>query len=664
VSRVPVHPAARRPAGQVALEPPDDRDAVGLQALTDAVNEAAKHAMNRLMTFTLAGLYVAITIGTTTDEMLLRGSSLPLPLLGVGLPIVPFYVVVPAMYVLLHMNLLLQLSLLADKLGRLNRRIQALPDEESRGERYALIHPFPFAHLLLGTAHSRLVRALLKAVVWSLVVIVPVILLCWTQRQFLAYHSVPITWTHRLCVIGDLALIWIYWRLIFRTVRGPVDKDSRPRWTPWGALRSAGRWAAGVTATGVVAFVSVAIFAVPGESADFVSVYAPPWYVLGPWMPPPVPGELDNLLHRNLVLREMTLVAAEPPPELLAAGGEDVWRKHARGLDLRGRDLRRADFYRSRLVNADLRGAILKGAYLSFAELQGVDLEGAQLQGACLSFAHLQGVNLGGAQLQEAILRDARLQGANLRGAQLQGALLGAQLQGAYLSFAHLQGANLTGAQLQGANLTGAHLQGANLTGAQLQGALLLETAIRGVSLQKAVLRFCVLLGLDDKEQDWDAIERLIEKKLSPGEKRDDVLDRIKAARARAEDKDWKLEYPGPEATEECLYNPWSPMGNWPLHVMDVAEFLAKRAEYLAGLACEDEYVATTLAYRSRPAPVHPTWVGDAPLGGALLHARTKDCPGLKALPDDLVKELEEAVARGAASQPSTQPAPNSRPGP
>ena len=85
--------------------------------LRAAVNEAAKHATTRFTTFLFVTAYLAVAVASTTDEDLLRESPLMLPLLGIGLPLVPFYIVMPWIYVILHGYLLFQLLLLSSKVG-------------------------------------------------------------------------------------------------------------------------------------------------------------------------------------------------------------------------------------------------------------------------------------------------------------------------------------------------------------------------------------------------------------------------------------------------------------------------------------------------------------------------------------------------------------------
>jgi len=79
---------------------------------------------------------------------------------------------------------------------------------------------------------------------------------------------------------------------------------------------------------------------------------------------------LDQI-HRNLELREQTLMREEPPVELLSTARKEgpeseakVWLENGEALDLHDRDLRYADFFASSLWDVDLREAELQGANL------------------------------------------------------------------------------------------------------------------------------------------------------------------------------------------------------------------------------------------------------------------------------------------------------------
>lgn len=107
-----------------------------IEALLESVNSASQHVRNYYITFLLAGFYIAMIIWSTTDLMLLKDTPVKMPLLDVELPITGFYTFAPYFFLLLHFNLLLQFSLLSDKIHRFDRAVIELTDNDSRR------HPF------------------------------------------------------------------------------------------------------------------------------------------------------------------------------------------------------------------------------------------------------------------------------------------------------------------------------------------------------------------------------------------------------------------------------------------------------------------------------------------------------------------------------------------
>jgi uncharacterized protein YjbI with pentapeptide repeats len=81
------------------------------------------------------------------------------------------------------------------------------------------------------------------------------------------------------------------------------------------------------------------------------------------------------------------------------------------GVDLGGRNLKKADLERADLRGANLAKANLEGANLKGAVLVDADLSGANLQGADFYRADLSGADLSGARLEEAMFDSAVLEG-------------------------------------------------------------------------------------------------------------------------------------------------------------------------------------------------------------------------------------------------------------
>jgi hypothetical protein len=364
--------------------------------LLKAVNEASGKAFALWITFLTVGIYLAIAIGTTTHLQLLLAGPVKLPLLGVDMPLFAFYGVAPPMFLVLHLYVLMQLYLLARLLRLFDDDLRAADMiEQDRRRVRGQLDKFVFTQFLIGAPQDGVVRLFLRAVVWLSFVVGPIILLVGFQLRFLPYHSVPVTYVHRVTLLLDIVLLALVWPRISRGSRSPRD------------LYALGRFAAaGLVGVVLLAF-SIVVATVPGEWREDQGDW-------GAWEDQGVLG----MFSRNLRLRLQRLV--EPD--------EDKLSKLSFTLPLGYRDLRGANFNISDLRKADLR----------VADLRGANLGSANLGGALLVDAKMGGANLGNADLSHADLIRAKLSDADLRGANLSGAkLTGANLSGANLSAAN-----------------------------------------------------------------------------------------------------------------------------------------------------------------------------------------------------------------------------------
>jgi uncharacterized protein YjbI with pentapeptide repeats len=518
----------------------------GLKELLDAANEAAKREATQWFYFVTLMVYLAAAVGGVTHRKLFLAEPVTLPIFNVALPLTGFFIVAPAIFVVLHFYSLAQLRVMTRKVEAALARAAELG--EPLDAVMLRLDSFAVAQMLAGRHVGRRSVAL-AAMAWITLIIAPVGLLLFFQIRFLPYHDAAVTWVHRVLLAVDLALLWWLW--------------PRPRWS----ARAVVTRAAAAAGTVLVGFFALVLATVPGEWADDLAQNAT-WEV-GPYTqirstdplvrardpllvlwdrivgrghPPsaPEPQNPDRTTHdifeaepwpvalrRALFDGPMHPIQERAtslfsrflflPHERFVPSKDSDFADLERTLVLRGRDLRGAVLFRADLRKADLTGAQLQGAslenarlhgadfghaqlqeaflynadvqgaWLTDAKLQGAWLVSANLQGARLDNANLQGAWLNNAQLQGVALVDLELQGANLSGAQLQGAnLRTAQLQGADLTAANLQGAALNNAQLQGANLTGAQLQGATLAFAKLQGAILRHAQLEGAALNSA----------------------------------------------------------------------------------------------------------------------------------------------------------------------------------
>lgn len=488
--------------------------------LKDALDKSSSHNARLLLLFLLFLVYALVTVATTTDlQLLIPDSKVRLPIVGVELPLFGFYIVAPVLIVIFHFNLLFNLLQHSTKLHEWSKK-------RNDGNK-VLLYPFMFNYLI-QYKEKNIQYYLLRASIWIMIYLSSLLILLFIQLKFSAYHSLLMTFYHSMLIMMDCLLIFIYWHRITRPELLTREYDSFKAMQMWHFNKK--KWRRSLIFPVILISLGNLIILLLVKQVDIKYLT---------YIKPVIP---------RLVLMEKTLVALPPSDAIiqryLAMGKseDDAWADFAKGLNLRGRDLKFATFINSNLQKADLMetklqgalllmaqlqeanlfkaelqgtnlvGAQLQGVNLSEAQLQGANLAGAQLQGANLQEVQLQGINLFGAQLQGSNLYKAQLQGTNLYGAKLQGAdLRGAQLQGVELFEAKLQGADLSGAQLQGANLYWAELQGANLEGAQLQGAELSSAKLHCVNLNGANLEGLLSEDIDIKtEVIWDDLLKTI----------------------------------------------------------------------------------------------------------------------------------------------------------
>jgi uncharacterized protein YjbI with pentapeptide repeats len=332
-------------------------------------------------------------------------------------------------------------------------------------------------------------------------VIGPVLLLLFLLLKFLPYHSEIITWTQRIVVLTDIAVIWTLWpRLGWAEAAEPLPAQAHPSWRcrlqVWRsrAGKQLGRlsvwvfgqppigqwpdfrWSVPRAAAALVVGLGFLIATFPGEALDdwigrndwWMPGLRPLRTTLIAGVPDPASQRPRSLFSNVLVLPGIR-VTEDPrfdtPAKLDAASRTFVLRnRDLRGAVLDGADLRKAELDFVKLQGASLMEARLQNASLNHAKLQGIFMDSVRLEGASLRSAELQGASLANAQLQGAILDEANLDAAKLDGASWQGAsLTSTSLLAASISDGFLEGASFRFAQLQGANLDPATLDEAML---------------------------------------------------------------------------------------------------------------------------------------------------------------------------------------------------------
>jgi uncharacterized protein YjbI with pentapeptide repeats len=490
--------------------------------LLEAVNDSSDTAHMGWLIFLGIMSYLMIAVAGVTHKSLLLETPVALPILQVSIDQSLFFQFAPVLLVLFHLGVVSQLVLLARKTIEFDTAVRTLEPSLRRSHPLRLeLHNFFFVQAIAGPHRSRIMSVFLHAMSWLTIVVLPVVLLLYIQIKFLPYHDPEVTWTHRVALFADMAMLVLIG--IFLTRIEPSF--------PQAFVRSGAQYPLRFVVTALVfilvAFFSLFVATIPGEQLDRIgeriagaavrgASEARPSRQAGGFAMPVIvrrsDGALFGLFHRNLIVTDTDLARAP-------ASGEGEASLNLRGRDLRYARLERSDLRRADLTGADLSGASLAGADLREARLGCADLNElllsedraaarcASLRGASLGRARLGGARMAGADLTEARLEEANLEGvelayavligANLSGAHLERADLtgGVQMQGANLLVAVMQGADLTGAQAQFADFSSAGMQGAVLAHAELQGAVLRDADLEGADLARAQLQGADLSG-------------------------------------------------------------------------------------------------------------------------------------------------------------------------
>jgi uncharacterized protein YjbI with pentapeptide repeats len=531
---------------------------MAVDRLRSAADAAANDAQSSYLRFAVFGLYLAVVVGATTHEELLKGSMVTMPGLGVGLPIMGFYVLVPALFVLMHANLLLQLGLVAGHVARLRAAIQGIASDEERRLERALLPSSIISQFRFGDRRGSPFGMLLYLAFVISLILLPIGILVFVQVRFLPYHSEWVTWWHRGLIFADLCLIWLLWPRIVRTsaAQPPLEvEEAGPLPRGWGealrrslrASRVEGRrrgrstaivlaervaaWARkegarfprrlrshpGVLATSLVSIVFVSLIATMPDSAAPVQASSgdpckddasPDAAEVAAAEPVAYPQASETcqpwLLWRYFERVQLPAALKTAPPRTDYCLTYLLFEAPTTPLDMR-RNLRVRN---AKLVLAEPSAAQIKdlgereawGQIGRGVDLKGRDLRFADFSGSDLRKADLRGADLLGVDLVSANLRHATA--ADVPTTQYDGCdkALRVDVNDQTYCRTRISNANLGNADLRYANFWKTSMESVDLSYAKLEKAALNEADLRRGSLISADLRGANLYGarLDD----------------------------------------------------------------------------------------------------------------------------------------------------------------------
>jgi uncharacterized protein YjbI with pentapeptide repeats len=505
--------------------------------MISAANEAATYCRTLWIAFiTYMGAVFILSAGTTHVDLLL-GTPIKMPLFDIGIPLNLFYVIAPLLLVLFHLNLLMKLFDLRQRIYALSASIGNV--EQLQRLRHRVI-AFDYALLTGNMIINAKERLLLGVITNTTVFVIPLLILLFIQRQFLPAHDPAVTWTHRVLIILDVAQIYLIQNWLSRRLRHPrteefaraPHKAARGRAPRIFATSTFGWLGRQWRSSGLIVVVAASLFvlASPDENLDVLWPFA--WKYLRPnnvkEMRPnflafgydPSAGidiaekfgikrslyVTDQVLWSGPIPSDSVLNALDADTIEIKASGIVVGARPALnsgirgniGINLRGRNLSFANFENTKLIAADFSPNLtyqqienlrfggkeldtFRALYRAeFTDLRGANFSGADMRGASFMF-----VDAKEATFDSTDLRGARFQNSGLRRASFGQA----RMEGVKIANSDLRIADLVGANLRGARLLATDLQGAFLAQAQMQGSFLEGMDLRLADMSNANLQ-------------------------------------------------------------------------------------------------------------------------------------------------------------------------------
>jgi hypothetical protein len=363
-------------------------------AALGTIEKACTDARTVYLAMLLGCVYTVLTIGTTTDSLLItNSSSTPLPIISTQIPIVGFYVVAPLLLFGFYLYFHLCMQNIWERLGTLPA---VLPDGRHLDK---AADPW----LLLGLVQSHFTRLRGERTFISYVQACVSVVLAWCTipltlffvwLRYLKVHDWLWTTEHIVLFASSIGVsLYLYRRAssALTTARQiPFSFEQARRRMRWDGV-----------------FITFAILIVCG----LVSLFS-------------VQG---RILSANL---EDTDVSTRPASWTGDPSKEDSEIRQVKPAIIADANLKGVRANRAFLVHANFRGADLTEASLRRADLRGAEFQSADLRGALLIEADLRGANLTMANLTMADLRQTSLTLQQVSSACLDGATILPEIKG------------------------------------------------------------------------------------------------------------------------------------------------------------------------------------------------------------------------------------------
>ena len=424
-------------------------------------------------------VYLVITIASVeATDLFFPNHTLSLPILRIDLNITYFFAATPIVILVVHTNLLVNLSHHRNKLEAY------IQEDETASPMY--YHPFLYNFIRKRPDRNHKYRfattTLLRIFIWTSLVILPLFVLILLQLRFLPVQTGWVNILHVVLVFVDAVVLW--W---FRTAISTQAYPDRPQASNTNPEED-----------------SHAVS--PPTTFDFqkviklLLVISTPLLSLLLYSASQISTGKSSTFHFDL--QEMVLAESQSDVQSILGSApklETAWAELAMGDKVENKLIQYGAFDRSIFTRISFRGSDLSHSsfrytrfeYVSFQESQALhtDFTGAFIRVGLFYLAEMDNAQFVDAELATVDFDSCVMRHGNFTDATMYGAsFVDADLSGTDFTRAQLAGADFSNAILDGAEFYSADLTGANFSNAQLRGAMFVTSKLNGTDFTNAIM--------------------------------------------------------------------------------------------------------------------------------------------------------------------------------
>ncbi|RQV99982.1 pentapeptide repeat-containing protein [bacterium] len=395
---------------------PTNSDKASTEEILANIAECSKNAGKRLATYWVVWLYGMITLASINDKDIFLNTGVRLPIVNVTIPLTGFWLVFPAIIIVLFLLFTLLIFRLEDLLSTLPANV--------RGN---AIRFYPWFWNIGRRSKSPIGRIRFTL-------------------EFTTWISAPIAILYNLWTCFSMHEVWIFLASFIIGISGSLIVASMVELCGFGVTISKTKRQLSLGEKLAKTFLYSSILAL------FIIVIQA--FTQKPFM----------LLRKNHLDVSYQTLVNRPTYDHPNAYWIDLSARDYFGADLTSTVLRRSKLDKVNLEDSKLAGASLDSSSLRYSKMRCAILNRVNLESSNLYCSDFEHAVLDRANLANAILTDANLKSATLTNSRINSAyLIGSNLSYAKFDHTDLNSANLSEANMENTELSMANLANANL---------------------------------------------------------------------------------------------------------------------------------------------------------------------------------------------------------